>query len=197
MTLSEVKSLLSHATLYGLLDIDMCAAWSPSFHCKVIVSGWNFARVPSQRNTLSAPYFRICTHAHTHFPPQPQLRLQITMQPPFKSTTFAATGVPPPKMLVPELAFLSSALPPTLRAPDLERSLLIEPDRWTFQVANLVLANRSPISAVVPVLVTLEQVYAMQELELKTRELDCGIEELNKVLEAERAKVKVWMKTEE
>lgn len=100
-------------------------------------------------------------------------------------------------MLVPEPAFLSSALPPTLRVPDIESSLLIEPDRWTLQVANLVLANRSPISAVVPVLVTLEQVYAMQELELKKRELDCGIEELNKVLEEERAKLKVWMKTEE
>lgn len=45
------------------------------------------------------------------------------------------------------------------------------------------------MSAVVPVLVTLEQVYAMQEMVIKQRKLDEGIEELNRVLEEERGKV--------
>ncbi|KAH7407019.1 hypothetical protein DE146DRAFT_753552 [Phaeosphaeria sp. MPI-PUGE-AT-0046c] len=105
----------------------------------------------------------------------------------------AAMSIRHPKVPVPDPNCLSSAYPPTIRVPDLERSLLLEPDRWTLQVANLVLTSKGPLSAVVPVLVTLEQVYTMQELELKKREVKCGIEELNKALDEERGKMRLKM----
>jgi hypothetical protein len=102
----------------------------------------------------------------------------------------SATGQPNNEALIftPNPDFLSSALPPEIRVPDLERSLILEPGRWDPKTANLVLASQAPVLAVVPVLVTLEQVYAMQELELKQRALNDGIEELNRVLEDERRK---------
>lgn len=108
-------------------------------------------------------------------------------QPPQPSTPRASTTQPP--IFSPNPAFLSSAHPPALRIPDLERSLLLEPGRWDAQTARLVLASHAPVSAVVPVLVTLEHVYAMQEMVIKQRKLDEGIEELNRVLEEERGKV--------
>lgn len=95
--------------------------------------------------------------------------------------------------LTPHPSFLSSALLPSLRVPDLEDTLLLVPDRWIPEVANIVLASNAPISAVVAVLVTLAQVYAMQEIEMKQRELNREIEELNKVLEEERGKVGMKM----